>query len=90
MARQEKRDRNTGTGVNDALRASTQFLGHGMAFALSTLLFLLVGNWADGKLGTGPVLAIVGMLVGAGAGFYSLYRHVTDANRRDDGEEGKG
>lgn len=90
MAGQEKRDRSSGTGVNDVMRASTQFLGHGLAFALSTLLFLLVGNWADGKLGTGPVLAIVGTLVGGGAGFYSLYRHVTEANRSDDekGEQG--
>lgn len=60
-------------------------LGHGMTFAVSTLLFLLAGNWADGKLGTGPVLAIVGTLVGASAGFYSMVRHLTESNRKGSG-----
>lgn len=63
-------------------------LGHGMTFAVSTLLFLLVGDWADGKLGTGPILAIVGTLLGASAGFYSMVRHLTDTTRKGDGPEG--
>ena len=82
-----ERDRDSRTNKLDVVKASS-FLGHGMTFALSTLLFLLAGNWADEKLGTGPVLAIVGTLVGATAGFYSLYRHVTEANRDDGGSEG--
>jgi F0F1-type ATP synthase assembly protein I len=75
---------------NEILRASSQFLGHGMAFALSTLAFLLLGNWADGKLGTGPILAIVGTLVGGSAGFYSLYRHVMAANAPPEGDDDEG
>jgi positive regulator of sigma E activity len=51
-------------------------MGYGLALALSVLLFLGVGAWADGKLGTSPVLAIVGAFIGAGAGFYSLYYHI--------------
>jgi F0F1-type ATP synthase assembly protein I len=80
MRRSADGDRSGRSETNEILGASSQFLGHGMAFALSTLAFLLLGNWADGKLGTGPILAIVGILVGASAGFYSLYRHVTAAS----------
>lgn len=80
--------------TNEILRASSQFMGHGLTFAVATLLFMLGGNWADGKLGTGPWLAIAGTLIGASAGFYSLYRHVVavnEVNRAKDAErEGKG
>ena len=57
--------------------ASGRHMGHGLQLALSTLLFLLVGWWLDTKLGTAPLLLIVGAFVGGTAGFYSLYRHVT-------------
>jgi positive regulator of sigma E activity len=74
----------------DAIRASSEFIGYGMSFAASTLLFLLGGNWLDGKLGTSPLLALLGMFVGAAAGFWSLYSHVSrlrDRPTEDDGEE---
>lgn len=89
MGRSDDRDPPGRSGPNEILRASSQFLGHGMTFALSTLVFLLVGNWADGKLGTGPILAIVGTVVGASAGFYSLYRHVTEASAPREGDDGE-
>lgn len=58
------------------IRASGQFMGHGLAWALSVLLFLGVGAWLDKKLGTAPWLLVLGAFVGAGAGFYSLYYHI--------------
>ena len=51
-------------------------MGYGLMLALSVLLFLGGGAWLDSKLGTSPLLLIVGAFVGAGAGFYSLYYHV--------------
>lgn len=74
------------------MRASGQFLGYGMQWALATVLFLFLGWMADGWLGTKPLLTIVGAFVGAGAGFYSLYRHlVVEPRRRDDpGEQDEG
>ena len=56
--------------------AAGQFTGFGLQWALSTLLFLLAGWWLDGKIGTVPLFTILGAFVGAGAGFYSLYRHI--------------
>lgn len=81
-----------------------QFLGHGLTWALSTLLFLGVGWWLDGRIGTTPILTILGSFVGATAGFYSLYHHLVTAQkaeapgnqeengsiREDVAEEGKG
>jgi F0F1-type ATP synthase assembly protein I len=58
------------------LSAAGQYMGYGLTWALSTLLFLLGGWWLDGKLGTMPFFLILGAFVGGGAGFYSLYRHI--------------
>lgn len=62
--------------------AAGQHAGHGLTWALSVLLFLMGGWWLDGKLGTTPLLMIVGAFVGATAGFYSLYHHVVVVPRQ--------
>ncbi len=74
-----------GNDPRDVLRASGQHMGYGLAWALSVLLFLGAGAWLDGKLGTSPVLLVVGAFVGAGAGFYSLYYHIVIEPRRRQG-----
>jgi hypothetical protein len=53
-----------------------RYSGHGLTIALSTGLFLLVGWWIDGKTGTRPLFTIVGALLGAAGGFYSLLSHL--------------
>ncbi len=63
-------------------RAAGQYLGYGLQWALATALFLFLGWFADGWLGTKPLLTIVGAFVGAGAGFYSLYYHLVVEPRR--------
>jgi hypothetical protein len=75
-----------GSDSREMLRVSGQFLGHGLTWALSVLLFLAVGAWLDTKLGTSPFLLILGAFVGGGAGFYSLYYHIViePRNRGDD------
>jgi F0F1-type ATP synthase assembly protein I len=54
-----------------------RYSGLGLQLAGSLVLFLLLGQWADKKLGTTPILTLIGALVGASAGFYSLYRNLT-------------
>ncbi len=49
-----------------------EYAGAGLQFALTLLLFLWLGNWLDGKLGTGPWLLMLGVLVGFGAGLYAI------------------
>ena len=65
-----------GSDPRDVMRASGQFMGLGLTLALAVLLFLGLGAWVDSKLGTAPLLLVLGAFVGAGAGFYSLYYHI--------------
>lgn len=60
------------------------FLGHGLAWALSTALFLFLGWLLDGWIGTLPLFTILGAFVGAGAGFYSLYHQLVVRPRERD------
>jgi F0F1-type ATP synthase assembly protein I len=68
----------------EMMRASGQFMGHGLTWALAVLLFLGIGAWVDSKIGTAPILTIVGAFVGGGAGFYSLYYHIVIEPRERD------
>ena len=76
-------------GGPDTMWAATgQYLGYGLTWALSTLLFLWGGWQLDEWVGTVPLFTILGAFLGAGAGFYSLYYHVAvEPNRPDDGED---
>jgi ATP synthase protein I len=76
-----------GADPRDLIRASGQYMGLGLTWALSVLLFLGVGAWLDSKLGTEPILMILGAFVGAGAGFYSLYYHIVIEPRQREGED---
>jgi len=50
------------------------FAGSGIQLVVSILVFVYLGRWLDGKLGTTPWLLVLGAFVGAFAGFYSMYR----------------
>jgi F0F1-type ATP synthase assembly protein I len=56
----------------------------GIQFALSILVFLYLGQWLDRKLGTAPWLLIIGVFLGAGGSFYSMYRKLMAVQARDD------
>ena len=75
-------------GPDSVAFVSARYSGFGLQFAFATLLFLLLGMWLDGKLGTTPWLMILGAFVGAGAGFYSLYFHLVIRPRLES-EEGQ-
>ena len=60
-----------------------EFAGSGVQFVVSILLFLYIGKWLDGKFGTEPWLLMAGVLVGAVAGFYSFYRRIMAASKRN-------
>lgn len=65
-----------GSDPRELLRATGQYMGFGLTWALAVLLFFAAGAWLDSKLGTSPLLMILGAFVGGGAGFYSLYYHI--------------
>jgi positive regulator of sigma E activity len=61
-----------------------RYAGLGVQLAVSLLVFVLVGQWADRKLGTGGILTIVAAFLGFGGTMYLLIRSL---NRKDGGEE---
>ena len=69
--------------AKDELKLGT-YAGVGLQFALGIILFLFAGSWADGKLGTSPVFLLVGVFIGGGAAFYSMYRRLSAAQKADD------
>lgn len=64
--------------------SAANFASLGLQFAIAIVLFLFVGKWLDGKLGTAPWLLILGVFVGAAGGFYNLYRKLMAEQARDD------
>lgn len=82
-----------GTGPNTLPSELGRYAGHGMTIALSTAAFAWGGVWLDDRLGTEPVFVLVGVFVGFGAGFYSMYRDIapgagTAGGSGDDGPPG--
>jgi hypothetical protein len=59
-----------------AWNAVGQHAGYGLTIAASLGFFMAVGWWLDGRLGIRPVLTILGALLGAAAGFYSMWVHL--------------
>lgn len=66
-----------------------RYAGYGMAWVAAALL----GGWAglalDERLGTSPLLVLVGAFAGAGAGLYTLYARLVlePAHKETDREE---
>lgn len=79
-------DRQDGRSSNGLGAEVGRYLGHGLTWALSTLLFLYVGWRVDGWLGTRPLFTILGAFLGAGAGFYNLYHHLVVRPREQERE----
>jgi F0F1-type ATP synthase assembly protein I len=75
--------RQTPQNPKDELNLSS-FAGLGLQFAFAIVLFLLIGQWADRKLGTSPALLLTGVFLGGGTAFYNMYRRVTAAQKADD------
>ena len=75
--------KNTGRGRAAPAVTGAEFAGIGLQFALTILVFVFAGVWLDRHLGTSPWFVLVCVFAGAAGGFYSMYRRVTLAQRRD-------
>lgn len=63
-----------------------EHLAHGLTLAGATLLFALGGHYLDRRLGTEPVLVVVGATLGAVLGFLNLYWNLVAKPRARDSE----
>ena len=73
-----------GQGDDESANAGAAYLGLGLQFGLAIIVFMFVGKWLDGRLGTSPWLLILGVFTGAAGGFYSIYRRLMDDQKRED------
>jgi F0F1-type ATP synthase assembly protein I len=69
--------------------SAARYAGIGLQFAGSILLFLYLGQWLDSRFGTAPWLLLLGVLVGAGGGFYSIYRRLMADLKREEAAKRK-
>jgi hypothetical protein len=63
-------------GEGDAYR----YVGAGLTFALSALLFLGIGYKLDSVLGTLPLFTLIGAFAGGAGGFIYLIRSLSSSN----------
>jgi F0F1-type ATP synthase assembly protein I len=76
-----------GGPVSTSLGSAGRYAGLGIQFAVSILVFLYAGQWLDRRLGTNGLFVIVGVFIGAGAAFYSMYRKLMADQRADEARE---
>lgn len=58
----------------------------GFQLFVSIGVFTFLGLWLDRKVGTTPAFTVLGLALGFGAGFYSLYRELFPSSARGRGE----
>jgi len=74
--------------THEELKLST-FAGVGLQFAVAIVAFVLLGQWADRKLGTAPAFLMIGVFIGGAGAFYNLYRRIAAAQKADDERRSK-
>jgi len=50
----------------------------GILMVVSIGIGYFLGAWLDGRFNTEPVISIIGLIIGVGAGFYSVYQVVKE------------
>lgn len=60
-----------------------RYAGLGIQLGVTILVFVLIGQWADRKLGTGGIVTIAAAFLGFGGTMWSLIRQL---NKKDGGE----
>jgi ATP synthase protein I len=64
--------------------STSEFAGLGLQFAVCIVGGLYLGQWVDRKLGTDPWFLIIGVFLGAGLSFYSMYRKLMAGQAREE------
>lgn len=59
------------------------YLDLGFRFALSIAITTYAGYWLDSKLNTLPLFLIIGLILGATSGFFTIYRAVYTGKEKE-------
>ena len=65
--------------------SGAEYAGAGLQLAITLVAFMFLGIWLDKRLGSSPWFVMICVFVGAGAGFYSIYRKLMGSAKRDAG-----
>jgi F0F1-type ATP synthase assembly protein I len=63
--------------------SGAEYAGAGLQLAMTLVAFMFLGIWLDKRLGSSPWFVLICVFVGAAAGFYSIYRRLMAATKRD-------
>ncbi len=80
------RVRNVDTNMNRWV-AALRMTGVGFFIGACILLGVIAGIWLDGKLNTGPVFVIIGLVLGIIVAFYGVYQMVRPLLRDQEDKE---
>jgi F0F1-type ATP synthase assembly protein I len=69
--------RSTAPRVTPKALSGLEFAGIGIEFAAILIVLSLGGAWLDRRLGSSPMLLILGTVLGAAGGIFSMYRRLT-------------
>ena len=69
-------------GFARGLREAGPYLGLGTTLAVTVLAGVLGGHWLDGRLGTEPMLLVLGGTLGLAAGLYHFFKTVAGLQKR--------
>ncbi len=65
-----------------SVRALSEYMGIGLQIAASFAFFVMLGYWGDSKLGTSPLLLLLGVVVGMVGMGLVLAKVVRSANKK--------
>ncbi|HET7462192.1 MAG TPA: AtpZ/AtpI family protein [Longimicrobium sp.] len=62
--------------VRQPIPDAGQYASVGLQFGLGILVFTFLGSWLDRRLGTGPWLLLIGVMLGFGLSAFWIYRQL--------------
>lgn len=65
-----------------SVRALSDYMGMGLQISASFAFFVFLGYWADGKLGTSPLMLLVGVVLGMAGMVLVLMKVLRQANKK--------
>ena len=74
--------RGSARGWTRGLREAAPYLGLGTTLTVTVLAGVGGGHWLDGRLGTGPMLLVLGGTLGLAAGLYHFFKTVAGLQKR--------
>ena len=74
----------TRSPLSRTYRELAPYLGLGIQFVISLVIFILLGYWLDKKLESSPLYILIGVFLGLFSGFFNLFRVVSRMDKKEE------